>query len=157
MSKKKHTNYNDFSKKEPENNDILEEEKTEELEPEEDLDEHPRITFLNVTEPKEEEKTDPKIPPEEISEKAPLTGDLTSNLYIREVPYGDKVPKEELDRILYSKVIKDYKGDAIVPKGTRTEIYDITVSEDGAVWYNTRFGYLMAKNKSGEEYINLHE
>lgn len=98
---------------------------------------------------------EPKISPEEKSEipEMPDHAELITNIYIRETPYGDKVPKDELDRIISSKVIKDMAGWAIVPKGTKIQIYDMFVHEDGSIWFNTRFGYLMAKSKTGDKFI----
>lgn len=116
-------------------------------------EEHPKITFLNTDEnPPVEE---PKISPEEKSEKVdiPMNIILKTNLFIRETPYGDKVQKDELDRIIASKVIKDGEGWAIVPKETKTEVYDMMVHEDGSIWYATRFGYLLGKTKSGKVYV----
>lgn len=127
-----------------------------------------------VTEKKEEKKPEepvieeevveskPEISPEEKIEKTeqkpkkkvfPDRVELIDNIYIREKPDGHNIPKEDLDRLTYSKVIKDYKGDAMVPKGTRVDVYDVTETEDGTVYYNTKFGYLMAKNKNGDEYV----
>lgn len=104
---------------------------------------------------KEPEIEEPKIPPEEKSEKldVPMNIVLKTNLFIRETPYGDKVQKDELDRIIASKVIKDGDGWAIVPKETKTEVYDMMVHEDGSIWYATRFGYLLGKTKSGKVYV----
>lgn len=104
-------------------------------------------------------ETKPEIFPEEKIEKSepkkvfPDKAELVENLYIREAPNGPKVPKDELDRFLASKVIKDFEGNSIVPKGTRIDIFDMVESDSGVVWYNTKFGYLMAKNKRGKEYI----
>ncbi len=83
----------------------------------------------------------------------PECGDLITNLYIHEKPEGDKIPKDELDRFMASKVLKDVEGNSILPKGARVYIFDMVETEDGSVWYNTRYGYLKAKNKSGKEYI----
>ena len=98
-----------------------------------------------------------KIPEEEIVETTevdmPKKGELTSNLYIREKPYGDHVEKDGLERFLSAHVLVDEKGNAVLPKKTKVDIYDMMVHEDGSVWYNTRFGYLMAKDKTGIEYI----
>lgn len=105
------------------------------------------------------QELEPENPPEEkIEETRPVEAppkfvELLDNIYIRETPYGDKVLKEDLDRILSGKVLKDSDGWAIVPKGTKLQIYDMFVHEDGSIWFNTRFGYLMAKNKKGKKYI----
>lgn len=106
-----------------------------------------------VVETKPENSPEEKIEKTEPKKVFPDKAELIENLYIREAPNGPKVPKDELDRFLASKVIKDFEGNAIVPKGARIDIYDMTESENGVVWYNTKFGYLMAKNKRGKEYI----
>lgn len=145
MSKKKYTNYYAKSTYEnPVHIPIIEEKDEEE------------IIFSDSTEDeKEPEIEKPKIPPEEKSEKldVPMTIVLKTNLFIRETPYGDKVQKDELDRIIASKVIKDGEGWAIVPKETKTEVYDMMVHEDGSIWYATRFGYLLGKTKNGKVYV----
>lgn len=145
MSKKKYTNYYAKSTYEnPVHTPIIEEKDEEE------------IIFSDSTEDeKEPEIEEPKISPEEKSEKldVPMTIVLKTNLFIRETPYGDKVQKDELDRIIASKVIKDGEGWAIVPKETKTEVYDMMVHEDGSIWYATRFGYLLGKTKSGKVYV----
>lgn len=92
----------------------------------------------------------------ESKKELPDRVELTENLYIREKPKGDKVPKDELDRLIASKVIKDFDGNAIVPKGTLVDVYDM-VETDDVVWYGTKFGYLMAKNKDGKEYMKAVE
>ena len=144
MSKKKYTNY--YAKSTYENSvhtPILEK------------DEEEIIFSASTEDEKEPEIEEPKIPPEEKSEKldVPMTIVLKTNLFIRETPYGDKVQKDELDRIIASKVIKDGDGWAIVPKETKTEVYDMMVHEDGSIWYATRFGYLLGKTKSGKVYV----
>lgn len=107
----------------------------------------------DVVEKEPENSPEEKIEKTEPKKVFPDKAELVENLYIREAPNGPKVPKDELDRFLASKVIKDFEGNAIVPKGARIDIYDMTESENGVVWYNTKFGYLMAKNKRGKEYI----
>lgn len=113
---------------------------------------------------KEEEvvETKPEISPEEKIEKTeqkpkkrtfPDRVDLIDNLYIRETPGGHNVPMDELDRLISSKVIKDFKGNAIVPKGTRLDVYDVVEMDDGAVYINTKFGYLMAESNDGDKYV----
>lgn len=123
-----------------------------------ELEESESIDILE--EPVEEEvvqEPEPEISPEEKIEKIeanfPNTITLETNLYIREKPYGDKVKKDELDRIIASKVIKDSDGWAIVPKETKTEVYDMMVHKDGSIWYATRFGYLLGKTKRGKKYV----
>ena len=125
--------------------------------------EYTKTLFDDITEEPEVEEVvqepEPENPPEEkIEETRPVEAppqfvELIDNIYIRETPYGDKVLKEDLDRILSSKVLKDSDGWAIVPKGTKLQIYDMFVHEDGSIWFNTRFGYLMAKNKKGKKLI----
>ena len=146
MSKKKYTNYYAKSTYEKENDH-----KSEAI-----------VRYDNDEMPKVEEiiqESEPENPPEEkIEETRPVEAppqfvELIDNIYIRETPYGDKVLKEDLDRILSSKVLKDSDGWAIVPKGTKLQIYDMFVHEDGSIWFNTRFGYLMAKNKKGKKLI----
>lgn len=112
-----------------------------------------KVVEEEVVETKPENFPEEKIEKTEPKKVFPDKAELVENLYIREAPNGPKVPKDELDRFLASKVIKDFEGNAIVPKGARVDIYDMTESENGVVWYNTKFGYLMAKNKSGKEYI----
>lgn len=107
------------------------------------------------TEPKE---TNPENAPEEEIEKTngivfPETAELLSNVYLMEKPYGDKIPKDELDRVIASKVIEDSDGYALVPQGTRIEVYDVYYHENGSIWYGCRFGYLMAKDKYDKEFI----
>lgn len=106
-----------------------------------------------VQEPEPENSPEEKIEETRPVEAPPQFVELIDNIYIREAPYGDKVYKEDLDRILSGKVLKDSDGWAIVPKGTKLQIYDMFVHEDGSIWFNTRFGYLMAKNKKGKKLI----
>lgn len=126
--------------------------------------EHTKTLFDDIPEEPEVEEEVQEVesenpPEEEIQETRPVVEappefvELLTNVYIRETPYGDKVPKDELDRIIASKVLADKNGDAIVPKGTKVQIYDMFVHKDGSIWFNTRFGYLMAKNKHGQKYI----
>lgn len=139
MSKRRnYTNY--YSKSTYENKNTVE--KTEKPEIEEEV-------------VKQEPEISPEVKIEETKPKnvMPDRAELVENLYVRESVNGPKVPKDELDRLIGSKVIKDLQGNAIVPKGTFVDVYDMTESENGVVWYNTRFGYLMAKNKAGKEYI----
>lgn len=157
MSKKKnYTNY--YSKKtyEDRSNEKTYNKHVEELEEE-------KKNYYSEPEIEEEVvEEESKISPEEKIEKTepkkafpPRQADLIENLYIRESIDGPKVLKEDLDLIISSKVIKDRKGHAIVPKGTRVEVFDCTETENGTLWYSTRFGYLMAKTKSGKEYIKV--
>lgn len=115
-------------------------------------DEMPKVEEI-VQEPEPENPPEEKIEETRPVEAPPQFVELLDNIYIREIPYGDKVLKEDLDRILSSKVLKDSDGWAIVPKGTKLQIYDMFVHEDGSIWFNTRFGYLMAKNKKGKKLI----
>lgn len=115
-------------------------------------DEMPKIEAV-IQEPEPENPPEEKIEETRPVEAPPKFVELLDNIYIRETPYGDKVLKEDLDRILSGKVLKDSDGWAIVPKGTKLQIYDMFVHEDGSIWFNTRFGYLMAKNKRGKKYI----
>ena len=115
-------------------------------------DEMPKIEAV-IQEPEPENPPEEKIEETRPVEAPPQFVELLDNIYIRETPYGDKVLKEDLDRILSSKVLKDSDGWAIVPKGTKLQIYDMFVHEDGSIWFNTRFGYLMAKNKKGKKLI----
>ena len=117
-----------------------------------DNDEMPKVEEI-VQEPEPENPPEEKIEETRPVEAPPQFVELLDNIYIREIPYGDKVLKEDLDRILSSKVLKDSDGWAIVPKGTKLQIYDMFVHEDGSIWFNTRFGYLMAKNKKGKKLI----
>ena len=127
---KHHTSYNKYSEKKKEPEEVLEEKVVEE-EPE------------NTPEEKNEKTSEVK----EVK-----TGEVLGNLYIREKPYGDHVEKDGLDRFLASHVLS-VNGNAVLPEGTKFDIYDVFVHEDGSVWYNSKFGYLMAKNKEGTEYI----
>lgn len=156
MSKHKHNNYvNYYAKSTYETtNDTSSNEEVKNFE-------YTKTLFDDIPEEPEVEEVvqepEPKIPPEEKTEKVdpkPIeTIVLNTNLYIREKPYGDKVQKDELDRIIASKVIKDSDGWAIVPKETKTEVYDMMVHKDGSIWYATRFGYLLGKNKHGKKYV----
>lgn len=117
-----------------------------------DIPEEPEAEEV-VQEPEPENPPEEKIEETRPVEAPPQFVELLDNIYIRETPYGDKVLKEDLDRILSSKVLKDSDGWAIVPKGTKLQMYDMFVHEDGSIWFNTRFGYLMAKNKKGNKFI----
>lgn len=104
----------------------------------------------------EEEVLEPEIFPEEKIEKKdelPKNGIVETNLYIRETPYGEKIRKDELEMQLAQKVIEGKEGVAIAPKDLIIDIYDKVDHEDGSVWYNSQYGYLMAKNKDGKEFI----
>ena len=156
MSKhKNYVNYYARSTYETTNNGVPEDEIVSVPEVEEEKEEEEIIFSDSTVDEKEPEIENQKIPPEEKSEKldVPMTIVLKTNLFIREKPYGDKVQKDELDRIIASKVIKDSDGWAIVPKETKTEVYDMMVHEDGSIWYATRFGYLLGKNKRGKVYV----
>lgn len=159
MSKKKnYTNYYAKSTYEDRSNEKTYNKHVEKLEEE-------KKNYYSEPEVEEEVvEEESKISPEEKIEKTepkksfpPKQAELIENLYIRESINGPKVQKDDLDRLIGSKVIKDAKGDAIVPKGTRVEVYDQTETETGAVWYSTKFGYLMAKNKAGKEYTKTVE
>ena len=118
-----------------------------------DIPEEPEVEE-EVQEPEPENTPEEKIEETRpVVEVPPQFVELQTNIYIRETPYGDKVLKEDLDRILAGKVLQDKDGWAIVPKGTKLQIYDMFVHEDGSIWFNTRFGYLMAKNKHGKKFI----
>lgn len=118
-----------------------------------DIPEEPEVEEV-VQEPEPENSPEEKIEETRpVVEAPPQFVELIDNIYIRETPYGDKVLKEDLDRILSGKVLKDSDGWAIVPKGTKLQIYDMFVHEDGSIWFNTRFGYLMAKNRKGKKLI----
>lgn len=157
MSKHKNRNYVNYYARptyETTNNGVPEDEIVSIPEVEEEKEEEIMFSDSTIDE-KEPEIKNQKIPPEEKSEKldVPMTIVLKTNLFVRETPYGDKVQKDELDRIIASKVIKDGDGWAIVPKETKTEVYDMMVHEDGSIWYATRFGYLLGKTKSGKVYV----
>jgi len=127
---KHHTSYNKYSEKKKEPEAVVEEKV---------VVEEPEKT------PEEKTEKSPEV-------KAPEKGEVLWNIYIREKPYGDHVEKDGLDRFLASYVLA-VNGNAVLPKGTRFDIYDVFVHEDGSVWYNSKFGYVMAKNKEGTEYI----
>lgn len=116
-----------------------------------DLSEEKPVVQEEVVE--EEPKNSPEEKPEKVKKVLPEKGTLTVNLYVREKPYGDKAAKDSFDRLVASKLISDNNGDAIVPKDTVVDIYDMVDHEDGSIWYGTRFGYLMAKHKDGRQFI----
>lgn len=134
---KHYNNYSKYSQKAIRTFDDLPEEKP--VVQEEVVEEEPKNSL--------EEKT------EKVEKLIPKNGKLTVNIYIREKPYGDKATKDSFDRLIASKLISDNKGDAIVPKNTVVDIYDMFEHEDGSIWYNTQFGYLMAKHKDGRKFI----
>lgn len=131
---KKYTNYNRYSQKQDE--------------------------FEKPVYEKKVEKKDPEFSPEEKVEKSPEPvkaypdrAKLVTNVYIREAPYGNKIPKDNFDRIDSAKLLSDFEGNAIAPKDTVIDIFDMAINEDGSVWYNTKYGYMMAKHKDGREFI----
>lgn len=132
---KNYTNYNKFSKEEKPVEPVVEE-KVEETEvensPEEKIEETPVV---------------------EVKNKIPKYAILQTNLFARENPYGNNYMKDDFDRLVGAHVITDTEGRAIVPKDAKVEVYDEFVHEDGSVWYNTMYGYLMAKSKDGKEFI----
>lgn len=130
---KKYTNYSEISTKEKK-----EEEVKVENSPEEKIEE--------IVEEVVEKEPEPEI-------RMPENATLLANVYVRETPYGDKVDVNSLDRFLSAKTIRDTKGSAIVPKGSRVTVYDVFAHEDGSKWFNTEFGYLMAMTKDGKELI----
>lgn len=131
---KNYTNYNKFSKEEKPVEPVVEE-KVEETEvensPEEKIEETPVVEV----------------------KKIPKYAILQTNLFARENPYGDNYMKDDFDRLVGAHVITDTEGRAIVPKDAKVEVFDEFVHEDGSVWYNTMYGYLMAKSKDGKEFI----
>ncbi len=147
MSKhKNYVNYYARSTYETTNNGVPEIDESESIDI---LEEEPEVEEVESENPPEEKIEETR----QVIEAPPTFVELITNVYIRETPYGDKVLKEDLDRILASKVLKDHDGWAIVPKGTKLQLYDMFVHKDGSIWFNTRFGYLMAKNKHGKKYI----